>query len=206
MAKVAPGATSEEWRQLYLDSHRSPDWERAIGIFRDRIYSRFLKPVDILIEQQSDLPPNKRSFGFTILAIDCLIIETLQAFRWGHLNTERNSNSFRLITRFLIHNPHFNWDYETARRFYNDFRCGILHEAETKEDSLVRSEGALVIVEDSGLIVNRTAFHDRVSRAFHDYVNELGNSANRDLRKNFKKKMNYICRVNELAQRYPVGK
>ncbi len=202
--KVAPGGITEaHWRSLDLASDSSPDWAAAIMIFQKRLQERFIEPVDTLIDSEMFLPRERRKYGFSVLAIDCLVIETLQAFRCGEINTDRKSRL--LITHFLMRNPHFIWAKDVAHRFYEDVRCGILHQAETKRDSLVRSEGPLLIDEPNGLIVNRTAFHSRLKDAFSDYVTSLKNNHPRKLRGNFLVKMNHICRDNPLATSYPIA-
>jgi hypothetical protein len=201
--KIAPGGITEnDWRMLDLSTQRSADWAKAITIFRQRIRERFIEPVDKMIENEQCLPRTQRKYGFAVLAIDCLLIETLQAFRYGKVNTEGESRS--LITNFLQKCPHFCWSREVSNQFFDDFRCGILHQAETMRDSLVRSEGALLIQEPTGLIINRTEFHERLKTAFADYVRNLQQGRPPSLRDKFRSKMDHICRDNELARKYPV--
>ena len=73
--EIAPGYTVGCWKRLKLDPDvpNSDDWEKAVKIFDARIRKRFFHPVDVLIEHQSH---SKKTFGFAILAIDFLVIET----------------------------------------------------------------------------------------------------------------------------------
>lgn len=201
--KIASGGfTENDWNMLDLSDHRSPDWAKAVKIFRKRIHDRFIEPVDKMIEIEQALPRTQRKYGFAILAIDCLLIETLQAFRYGEVNTKGKSGP--LIKNFLQKCPHFRWGPKISNQFYEDFRCGILHQAETKHDSLVRSEGKLLIAEPSGLIVNRTEFHRLLKKAFQDYVADLQSGRWAPLREKFRMKMDHICRDNALAMKYPI--
>lgn len=201
--RIAPGGITEmDWRELDLSRHESPDWAKAITIFRKRIEDRFIQPVDTLIESERQLPRSQRRYGFAIMAIDCLLIETLQAFRYGEVNTEGRSRP--LITNFLQRSPHFGWSKPVSHQFYDDFRCGILHQAETMRDSLIRSEGPLLIEEPSGLIINRTEFHRRLKRVFADYLQGLRDGWPSQLRGRFRVKMEHICRDNALSRKYPI--
>jgi hypothetical protein len=201
--RIAPGGiTEKDWHALDLLRHDSSDWGKAITIFRKRIEDRFIQPVDTLLESERHLPRDRRRYGFVIMAIDCLLIETLQAFRYGEVNTEGKSRP--LITNFLQKSPHFGWNKVVAHQFYDDFRCGILHQAETMRDSLIRSNGPLLIDGASGLIVNRTEFHRCLKRAFADYLRDLKSGWPQSLRAKFRVKMEHICRVNPLSKKYPI--
>jgi hypothetical protein len=79
--QIAPGFDSSEWASLQLDDPQSKDWEKAISVFKSRIYARFVEPADVLISIDEQKPAAERRFGFAILAIDCLIVETLGAFQ-----------------------------------------------------------------------------------------------------------------------------
>jgi hypothetical protein len=79
--EIAPGYTVKCWKNLTLDSRQpdSTDWKKALQILDARISQRFLDPVDELIK--ADESRSRKTFGFAILAIDFLVIETLQGFR-----------------------------------------------------------------------------------------------------------------------------
>lgn len=203
--KISSKHYDSDWRNLKLDESESPDWDGAIEIFKDRIVERFIVPINALIEYERSRQPSERRCGFVIMAIDCLLIETLQAFRWGKLLSEYNPAETSLIVKFLHKSPRFYWEDWKARRFCQDFRNGILHQAETKNDSLIRSDGPLVTGDenDKGLIINRTKFHEQVEGAFSDYLNELREESKTELRSNFRKKMDEVCRENQLEKDHP---
>ncbi len=192
--EIAPGIDASKWKELDLDNDQSSDWNKAIEIFQMRIEGRYLEPVDLLIRAERNKPAIKRHFGFTILAIDCLLIETLQAFRDGKKDTRNQSSD--MFKRFLAMRPSFKryFNESLANRFYTDFRCGILHQAEIRGGSRVWSVGPLTEIQ-SGQIkkINRTEFHNALKLEFHQYLDELKNPADHTLRKNFREKMDYIC-------------
>jgi hypothetical protein len=77
---IAPGINASGWHALKLDDANSPDWNRAVEILQQRVTARYIDPADRLLQNDSSKPATKRRFGFTILALDCLLVETLQAF------------------------------------------------------------------------------------------------------------------------------
>lgn len=192
---IAPGIHRDEWLKLKLDDTVSLDWNRAVDIFAERIKSRYLDPVDLLIETDQKLTPNERKFGFSIMAIDCLLIETLQSFRDGLIDT--NGKSKKMFKRYLSENERFrdHFDENQARKFYDDVRCGILHQAEIMGDSLLWSVGPLKGEKLDGTpYINRTEFHKMLKDGFEQYCNELKDPTNSDLRKNFRLKMDFVAR------------
>jgi len=159
--KIAPGVDREEWLNLNLDEHDSPDWEKAIEIFKKRIDSRYIEPVDILIDKDEERDePLDRRYGFTVLAIDCFLIETLQAFKEGLINTRNKSEKMfvSFLTKTHGFSKYFKSDNE-ARRFYKEIRCGILHQAEVRGNWRVWSEGDLRGHTGRYEYINRTEVH-----------------------------------------------
>lgn len=47
---------------------------------------------------------------------------------------------------------------------------------------------------DNQISINRTAFHNTLKDEFQDYINQLRSTAETELRENFKKKMDSICK------------
>ena len=118
--QIAPDINASEWRALRLDDPNSADWEKAVNILAARIRDRYLEPVDFLIASEETKPASQRRFGFTVLAIDCLLVETLGSFLEGleiPMDIRRESSRTFLRTRkqFAIE---FTTD-DIANRFYN---------------------------------------------------------------------------------------
>jgi hypothetical protein len=195
MTQIAPGIDAAKWRGLQLDDPDNNDWATAVDIFEARLQERYIEPADFLIASETNQPPFKRRFGFTILAIDCLLVETLEAFIEGLEDTDgKSKQTFRT---FLRTRDQFAAEFtsdDLANKFYKQFRCGILHQAETGGDSKVWSVGPLLRTEGSAMIVNRNKFHECVKGEFQKYLSELRDPKNADLRKNFRKKMDFISR------------
>jgi hypothetical protein len=192
--QIAPGVQAAEWQALKLDDHSSPDWATAVQILEGRIHERYIEPIDHLIAAEETRPPTGRRFGFTVLAVDCLLIETLGAFLDGLEDTEGKSKA--TFCKFLTTRHLFAGDFtkDLAERFYKEFRCGILHQAEIGGDSKVWSVGPLIRDDGGRLIVNRNQLHERLKAEFQHYLAEQRNPANVDLRAKFRAKMDFISR------------
>jgi hypothetical protein len=196
--QIAPGIDRSEWLKLKLDNSQGEDWDKAIEIFELRIRSRYLEPVDLLVEEDQKRKPTKRRYGFTVLAIDCLLMETLQAFKEGLENTVGISN--RTFKNYLLESPNFSQyfkDDTEAESFYKDFRCGILHQAEIMGPSRLWSVGDLKGHTGEFPYINRTKIHECLKNDIEQYINDLKDQRNTELRMNFVTKMNFIARKNE---------
>jgi hypothetical protein len=194
--QIAPGVDASVWHGLKLDDPDSPDWAKAVSILEARLHDRYVQPVDFLIASEENKPLSERRYGFTVLAIDCLLVETFAAFIEGLEDTEGESK--RIFRTFLRTRKQFAADFPTddiANKFYKQFRCGILHQAESGGDTRVWSVGPLLRVDGDAITVNRNKFHDCLKAEFQSYLTELRDSKNLPLRNNFRKKMNFISRI-----------
>jgi len=185
---ISPRFTVNDW----VRARDSNEWSIMLRIFRDRLEGRFLRPARLI---ENDIEIGEFS-GFSIIAIDCLIIETLNQFALGVDETQGpHANAF---WRFFKNSKHFQSHFteKTATVFYKHFRCGILHQAQTKGRSRVRfgEKHMIQIVNDNpdeGLIVDRKRFHAALEAEVLSYITQLevGDS---ELRDNFVRKMNTI--------------
>ena len=198
--KISPRFTSGDW--FRLDRANESDWPRALEIFRDRIEGRFLQPMRSILR-------NKRS-GFAILALDSLLIETLQQFWEGVLRTPsklsaqgypqlQSETYFRAFLRGPLYQGGFS--RQTARLFYKTIRCGILHQAEAEGSSRVRRRGDVVALRPDrrGIDIHPVKFHQELERAVERYLAILADKTQTMRRQNFWKKMNYIARKRSSA-------
>lgn len=191
---ISPMYRRCHWRHALADS----DWESMVSIFRDRMDSRFLKPIRLIA---NDCHLGEFS-GFSILALDCLIVETLNQFYSGLDETEGKHEM--AFWKFFKNSDYFKGHFsrKKAFTFYRHFRCGILHQAQTKKKSLVRvgQDTMVQSVEkdiSQGLVVDRALFHNALEGEISSYMAKLreGGDENRELRANFITKMNIICNV-----------
>lgn len=193
--EIAKGFENDSFLALDLTDPASANWKLAIEIFRIRFYYRFIEPVDVLIAAEEKAPAKERRYGFTTTAIDCLLIETLACFYAGLPETPRglNLDTYRdfMINPETILSTYFTAD--TATYFYQHIRCGILHQSETKGNSLIWSVGPVVRQDGDRIIINRNGLHDVLRREFDHYRKKLEDTGNAALRSNFILKMRHIC-------------
>lgn len=143
MYQIAGSRTADNWRvfKQRLDSADVSVWQQAFDhYFNARLSSRYLEPLAAL---QKD--GRWRGEGFTITSIQCVLIEFLASTLAGKnyrfvrrgdppLGPFEYSKSRDLFVRFLSRENPFARDFSpaTADEFYVGIRCGLLHEAQTK--------------------------------------------------------------------------
>ena len=187
--KISKNYSTEDWIKLKFNSEQ--DWEEACNIFYDRLYSRFLKPIEMIEDYEFS--------GFAIMALDCLLIETYQQFLKGEKESKQGSKEY---FKQFFNSTSFKEDFKEgmAVKFYDHVRCGIFHQAETKCNTKIRITDNLPIVKytknKDGLIINRKKFHKKLISIIESYIEDLKNPSKENLRKYFRRKMNYICRIN----------
>ncbi len=187
--RISPNYNCEQWGHLREDSEA--DWRRAVDIVQDRLDGRFLKFARRCLEDENS--------GFTVLAIDCLLIEALQQFREGCTDGTRRSRA--LVTTYLTGSkfqPDF--DEEARTKFYEDIRCGLLHQAEAKNMWLVRRNQSTMLRKVSsddreGYTLDVRRFHKALEASFCDYLIELVQPEHHSLRTNLWIKMNHLSGV-----------
>lgn len=184
--RISPRYTSVDWRKL--DPNNQKDWVTAAEIVRDRLDGRFLRFATDCLKQKYS--------GFVVLAIDCLLAETIQQFTEGIISDDESSR--KLFKRFLT-GKHFqtHFDPQAREAFYVDIRCGLLHKAEAKNKWLIRrNQPSLLKIEGGQVyIIDVEKFHAALQSSFDDYLKAITEPDNAPLRSNLWKKMDHICSV-----------
>lgn len=201
--KISKKYTNKDWFDLRLVDQNSDNWTSAIEIIKDRFESRFFNQIDKIKHDEFS--------GFVIMSIDCLLIETLMQFYLGAESTETNykREHWRAFKDFFKNSRHFNSDFKTnkiCKVFYKQFRCGLLHQAQTKEKSRIKvcQKEFLTYADktnlENGLIIDRGMFHEKLESEFHDYIQRLRDNENNfksdNLRTKAIYKMDLICNDN----------
>jgi len=194
---IAPSRYGGDWtvaNYKAIDFSLEEGWQKAIDIFEDRIRHRFLD----IVEKIDGMP----DAGFAVMALDCLLIETLEQARRGESETPSRQGK-RYFVDFLTQTSFGDcFDEKNAGNFYIYIRCGILHQAEIKGSSRIRTDSNLPIVQYSpdvrGLIINRRKFHRKLLHVFEDYIEQLRNPANQAERLNLQKKLDAICQCQRM--------
>jgi len=217
--ELCAGLTSEQWRtdlRPHLDEDNPAMWDKAIGVFERRMRERFFRCIDMLLKADDAGSANETVRpGFSIMALCCLIVETLESFHEGGRNANagivdqpctypagrcaKEPSTARAFKDFLKRSPYFNADFRTSQirgDFANDVRNALLHEAETRRGWLIeRTVPAdhILVNYDDGHRLNRTNFYRALHDEFEDYLAKLRDPSQDTLRKNFLKKMDLIC-------------
>ena len=199
---IAGSKTDEDWRflrprLLRRDAHA---WNEAFSqYFETRLALRYLNPIKVL--QENDTSQGE---GFSILAIQCSLIEFLESTAQGknYRFLPRNqvpgpyeySASQEIFVAFLQHRAPFSktFDEASARDFYVGVRCGLLHEARTKNVWLIRANGLTNVVANvKDKVVYRNNFHS----ALVEYVRAYGELLKTDhlLQQAFVRKFDDLC-------------
>ncbi len=211
-----------EWKGLAqrLDEADEGAWAEAIGVFERRMRERFLSSIEALFKADTKpdtLPPYPGHTencipGFSIIALCCLLVDTLQGFREkpprasaptgpctfpaGHCIRPAPSTTEQF--KSFLRRPAFGETFKddsVATKFVRGVRNGIFHEGETRKWAIWRDQptGQMVAPKEDGFVLNRTLFYAAVKGEFESYLQELLKPANRILRMGFRKKMDDIC-------------
>lgn len=199
--RIAPSRHGGHWKAgdwISLDLNSEEGWKKAIDILEDRIEYRFFRPVEAI--------QHLEGAGFSIMALDCLLIETIVQFMEGTIDTP-NTQSGAYFRYFLTKTSFSDYfDDSLARIFYEDVRCGILHQAETKGDTrLLRGKKYTKLAEPSpqkrGIYIQRDLFHRKLTEEFRAFIERLRNSdLTSEMRIKIKRKMDAICGVYQPIQ------
>ena len=179
--------TKENYINLNLSIDSDDDtWRKALDILRSRIEGRYLRQIETLSD-------NICANSFTIMALNCLLVDALHQFKDGLRDSKNNSGE--KYKNFLQDALSDTFDEQMAKRFYSDVRCGILHSAQTGNKArLTDNNGYIVCIENDILLVSVHRFSQRIRDYFDDYTYRLSDRSNKMLRRKFIKKMDFICK------------
>ncbi len=184
---LAPGYSLGRVQEL-INSKNPEDKPKVAKFIKCRLSSKYLFPFE---NQDKD-----EKSGFAMMACYCLLIETLQAFREGKDQTERQQNgcAFCHFFRNETENPLGVFE-NIATDFYKNVRCGLLHQGETSNGWKIRRDGDLFNTETK--TINANKFGGALKEVLERYVECL--KTDDALFENAKKKIKFIinhCRSN----------
>lgn len=199
---IAGEKTDADWRLLRprLLQNEVKAWNEAFAeYFEKRLDLRYLHPIKILQEHDTS-----QGEGFSILAIQCSLIEFLESTAQGKNyrflprgqapGLHEYSSSQEVFVSFLRDRVPFSrtFDDASARHFYASVRCGLLHEARTKNGWRIHANGpAGVVANVKESIVYRNNFHS----ALLEYIKQFGELLQADalLQQAFIRKFDDLC-------------
>lgn len=200
---IAGWKTAVDWRafrQSLVVGGTPVQWQKAFDeYFRTRLDLRYLNPINVL--QQNGTFQGE---GFSIMAIQCTLIEflesTLQGITYRYLRKGETlglheySSSSELFVSFLAKRNPFAKDFDEmiARDFYAGVRCGLLHEARTKNGWKIWAKGqAGAAIDRDRRIVYRDNFHACLQELVAWYGSALISDA--ALQEAFIRKFDSLC-------------
>lgn len=213
--ELCRGFSVTKWKKLRaLLPDAEEGWREAISVFERRMRERFFRCIDLLLAAEEKKRTEAIVPGFAIMALACLIAETLQSFYDGgihpvevksactYLTTgkcAKEPSTARTLKEFLKNSPHFNKDFKNSEirgDFSHDVRNALLHEAETRKGWLIEKTcptNQIVNGKHGSYVLNRTKFCRALLAEFEDYLAKLRDPANRSARENFLAKMDSLC-------------
>jgi hypothetical protein len=204
--KIAGDRTCRVWvtfKQSLENGRDAPAWRRAAqDYFHARIDAGYLQPVEAIQNKQSKM----KGEGFAIVAILCSLIEFLEAtvrgLKYVHgvhkkeLAPFEYSDNKKLFVDFLRKREPFQQEFtakKIAESFYVFVRCGLLHEAATKGEWLIRSSGSKIIEQKSN--GEWIVYHRRFYSALYEFIKwyETRLTTDADFQAAFIRKFDSLC-------------
>mgnify|MGYP000847671356 CR=1 FL=1 len=157
MTQLSENINCAELNELILNSEQV----KIADFVYDRFFERYIRPIE-----SSD--KNDKN-GFSIMAVSCLMIESLVSFKNGWEDTKNRSE--RAFRQFLTTEPEFDEFKELSKQFYINIRCGILHQSETTSGWKIKRVGS--IYDSKTKTINATLFLKRLKKTLENYRQNL---------------------------------
>lgn len=189
--KISKDFTAANWEELRPQLlYSSDNWPKAIQVFEDRIESRFFNP----IEKIKSIKKNEGE-GFSIALISVVLLEFLAAFELGKiyriggvsLAPHEYYRGCDLLKSFLRSNSMFNQHFDSntkVQKFYENIRCGLVHEARTMENDVIISnesnkntrQNSIYFTENGERRMNRDLMLETIKSFVENYKERLLNN------------------------------
>jgi len=176
--QIAGWKTAADWqvtRSTLVVGGDSGAWQKAFkDYFEERLRLRYLNPIGILKKHGT-----LQGEGFSILATQCSLIEflesTVQGLTYRHLRRGETLGAFEyndsgtLFKHFLCKRHPFASQFTEplATDFYLSIRCGLLHEARTKNGWKVWAEGPPAKILDGA---KRVVYRNNFQVALDEFI------------------------------------
>jgi hypothetical protein len=165
-----------------------------VSMIQQRYQERFLEPFRTLRSAKDHV----RGYGFAIMALCSLLIESLQSYRYGLPTThegeyaslasfspppeydipkaERKSGTQVFVDFFSFAAHQVLFPGVDGKTYYSVIRNGLLHQAQTKGGWKIRI-GQTHLWNEPHKSVDRNKFADALTCAFNQYLEELNRAA-----------------------------
>ncbi|HDS1558379.1 TPA: hypothetical protein QEL11_002254 [Stenotrophomonas maltophilia] len=163
----------------YLSLQDAQDRSAIADFIVERFSERYLDPIET---------DHAKKNGFTIMAVSCLMVESLESFRLGWKDTRNKSE--RAFSSFFSHWDQFATFRPISADFYRHVRCGILHQAETTGGWRIIRKGPI----RNDTTINAAKFSGSLRHVLGDYASSLRTESwESETWKAFRKKMDAVC-------------
>lgn len=181
---------------------------------RERYRERFFEPIRLL----RSAPSNEQGFGFAIMAVCCLMVETIQCYREGLPSSHQTElqklkgysdvpvdyqvvesdltiHGKEIFRRFFSDNQSY-FHCVDGITFYHSIRNGLLHQAQTK-DGWTIDIGMPKLWDAEEHYVDRNLFSCQLESCFGNYLSDLSTKSfdQREWRR-AAKKIWWLCRLS----------
>lgn len=136
-----------------------------------RLMERYITP----FPENYKTNDESHQYGFLIMASMCLLIETIQAFKEG--KDKYDGECKKAFENFLMQQETFNCSKDLANDFYENVRCGILHQGEIGNYWKIASSEMEEPITKEGKIktISAPTFLKTMESALDKYVESLDN-------------------------------
>lgn len=219
--KIAGNLTISDWGNLEMLLKKEDDknWGLAFHFFEERIKTRYFNPIYAILSM--DLLSGE---GFAVVNLQCSLIETIESFINGWKfstdpygwyknkivlgqNDKQITKNQRIFESFFNNrDPFKNYSQKiSGETFYTDVRCGLLHEAQTKNNWKIKKgieNGEAYKLDGNFNIIYRENFQRDLEILIENYRRAIINGVGFDdisaceLRENFIAKFNHICKIS----------
>ena len=177
---IARDKRCKDWHRargrLVVGGDPSPWRLAATDFFHGRLQDRYLDPIKTLQNHG-----HWQGEGFSIVAIQCSLVEFLESTLQGKnyrylrkgekLGPNEYSSSKDVFIHFLYEREPFKSAFgrslTLAEDFYASVRCGLLHEARTKNGWLIRAGTSAAMLVDGP---RRILYRDKLQEALLQFV------------------------------------
>jgi hypothetical protein len=197
-----------------LDCLSSKQKAELVRFINERYSERFFDPIRCL----GSAVGNNQGYGFAIMALCCLLIETLQCYRRGlpsshngelkclsklpsnkgeySLADPLKETSQNVFIEFFQHEDHQKYFTNIdGKVFYREIRCGLLHQAQTKGGWRLLRTGKFWDTDQ--MSINRDEFSQRLRECFDGYLKLLQESEwDEEIWKSARKKLWWLAETS----------
>lgn len=183
--KLTRGGVTIDDFQVMVDNAEK---EEIAELIETRLIERYVAP----FEMKSTLKS-----GFSMMAVACLLIETIDCFKQGVDDTRGETK--QCFVRFFENEPLFVVFKTRSVDFYHNVRCGLLHQGETKKGWRINRKSDTELLKDKN--INAQLFISNLKLVIQNYSSELKQADFDDsnIWENALKKMEFIinnCRLS----------